>query len=229
MEHHDDFLYFPQAAFLFTPFNVLPFMVGEFAWRIVTFGLFAYALARLYQFFLSGTSQSPGKTFFLLALLAIPSSFASFRNAQFDLPLAALIVLASAEIAAKRWSAAAAWLCLALALKPLAVVPMLLFGALYWKLIPRISVGVLIVPGVAVSALEPGFCRARICALRPGAGVGLGRRGAEVQRSRGVVVEIWLRCAEFGEDTCPAALRGDLSRPWRDWRCNEWNDFCRHG
>jgi hypothetical protein len=155
MIHHDQFLYFPQAAVLFTPFNVVPFMAGEFLWRVVTLGLFAYALVRLNAFFPAG--RDAGRSFFFLCLLVIPSSFASFRNAQFDLPLAALIVLAAAEIASARWTAAAAWLCLALVLKPIAVVPMLLFGALYWKLIPRCIVGVLIVLAVPFLHWSPAF------------------------------------------------------------------------
>jgi hypothetical protein len=154
---HAGFLYFPQAAFLFTPFNALPFMPGEILWRAATFGLFAYALVRLNKFFLSTNRQSPGKAFLLLSLLAIPSAFASLRNAQFDLPLAALIVLAAAEIASARWTAATVWLCLAVALKPLAVVPLLLFSALYRKLIPRIIVGLLVVLALPFLHWNPAF------------------------------------------------------------------------
>ena len=155
---HAGFLYFPQAAVLFTPFNVLPFFAGEFLWRIAVFGLFLYALARLAKFFLSQHGIVFDKTFLVLALLAVPSSFASLRNAQFDLPLAALIVLAAAEIASQRWNAATAWICLAVALKPLAVVPMLLFGALYWrKLIPRVIVGMAIVIALPFLHWNPAF------------------------------------------------------------------------
>jgi len=154
---HAGFLYFPQAAFLFTPFNAGPFMAGEFLWRAVTFGLFAYALVRLNTFFLSTNRQPLGKTFLVLSLLAVPSAMASLRNAQFDLPLAALLVLTAAEIASARWTAATVWLCVAVALKPLAVVPLLLFGALYWKLIPRIGIGVLIVIGLPFLHWNPAF------------------------------------------------------------------------
>ncbi len=153
---HAGFLYFPQAALLFTPFNVLPFYAGEILWRAATFGLFAYALVRLNRFFLS-TKGRPGKTLLILSLLAVPSAFASLRNAQFDLPLAALIVLTAAEIASARWTAATLWLCLALALKPLAVVPLLLFGALYWKLIPRLALGLLIVLALPFLHWNPAF------------------------------------------------------------------------
>jgi len=154
---HDSFLYFPQAALLFTPFNALPFLAGEILWRAATFGLFVYALVRLNEFFLSTNRPSPGKTFLFLSLLAVPSAFASLRNAQFDLPLAALIVLTAAEIAAARWTAATVWLCLAVALKPLAVVPLLLFGAIYWKLIPRLALGLLIVLALPFLHWNPAF------------------------------------------------------------------------
>jgi hypothetical protein len=154
---HAGFFYFPQAAFLFTPFNVLPYLTGELAWRACTFGLFIYALARLNAFFLTTRTREPARTFLFLALLAVPSSFASLRNAQFDLPLAALIVLTAAEIAAERWSTAALWLCLAVALKPLAVVPLLLFSTLYWRLVPRVVVGLLIVVALPFLNWNPGF------------------------------------------------------------------------
>jgi len=154
---HAGFLYFPQAAFLFTPFNAIPFMAGEILWRAATFGLFAYALVRLNGFFLSTNRQPAGKTFLVLSLLAVPSAFASLRNAQFDLPLAALIVLAAAEIASARWTAATVWLCVAVALKPLAMAPLLLFGALYWKLIPRIAIGLLIVIALPFLHWNPAF------------------------------------------------------------------------
>ena len=154
---HAGFLYFPQAAFLFTPFNALPFMAGEILWRAATFGLFAYALVRLNNFFLSSRGQPLGKTFLVLSLLAVPSAFASLRNAQFDLPLAALIVLSAAEIASEGWTAATVWICVAVALKPLAVVPLLLFSALYRKLIPRIVVGLLIVIALPFLHWNPVF------------------------------------------------------------------------
>lgn len=154
---HAGFLYFPQAAVLFTPFNVVPFGVGEILWRVTIFGLFFYALVRLSQFFLERMGVTFERTFLILSLLAVPSAMASLRNAQFDLPLAALVVLATAEIAAARWNAATVWLCIAVALKPLAVVPLLLFTALYWKLIPRVVIGLLIVIAIPFLHWNPAF------------------------------------------------------------------------
>jgi hypothetical protein len=154
---HSGFFYFPQAAFLFTPFNVLPYLTGEIAWRVFTFGLFLYALVRLNGFFLATKTTAPARTFLVLALLAVPSAFASLRNAQFDLPVAAIVVLAAAEVAAERWATATLWLCLGVALKPLTVVPLLLFGALYWRLILRLVVGLLIVAALPFLHWNPVF------------------------------------------------------------------------
>jgi len=141
---HDGFLYFPQAAVLYTPFTWGPGLTGELAWRAFAFGLFALALWRLGRGFLDrGDART---NFLILTLLAVPCSLASLRNAQFDLPLAALVVLTAAEIGAARWTAAAVCLCVAVALKPLAVVPLLLFGAIYYKeLLGRLALGLVIV------------------------------------------------------------------------------------
>ena len=124
---HSGFMYFPQAAILYTPFTWGPALFGDLLWRAVVFALLAYALFRLARAFLVEDGRVTSSTFLILTLLAVPSSLASLRNAQFDLPLAAFMVLATAEIAGARWKAASIWLCLAVAFKPLAVVPLLLF------------------------------------------------------------------------------------------------------
>jgi hypothetical protein len=142
---------------LFTPFNAVSFALGEFLWRVAVFGLFFYALVRLNDFFLSKNGARSANSFLYLALLAVPSSLASLRNAQFDLPLASLIVLTAAEIATSRWGAATLWICMAVALKPLAVVPLLLFGAIYWKLVPRVIVGLLIVLALPFLHWNPAY------------------------------------------------------------------------
>jgi hypothetical protein len=157
LRNHDGFLYLPQAAMLFTPFTWGPAPVGDILWRLVVFGLFAYAVVRLHGFFLSRGDPAPDRTFLFLSLLAVPSALASLRNAQFDLPLAALLILATAETAESRWKMAAFWLCLGVALKPLAMVPLLLFGALERRLIPRLAVGLVVVLALPFLNGNPGF------------------------------------------------------------------------
>jgi hypothetical protein len=156
--NHDGFLYFPQAAILFTPFTWGPPLLGDLLWRAANFGLFAYAIIRLQAFFLERKDGNTERTFLFLTLLAVPSSFASLRNAQFDLPLAALSILAAAEIALSRWNAATFWLCLAVALKPLAVVPMLLFGSIYFRTLTwRLAAGLAITFALPFLRWHPGF------------------------------------------------------------------------
>lgn len=141
---HDGFLYLPQAAVIFSPFACLPFYAGEVLWRMATFGLYAWAIVRLARTWLDPGHD--GRALLLLSLLAIPASLASLRNAQFDLPLAALIVLAGSEVARSRWTAAAVFLSVAIAMKPLAAVPLLLYGALYARpMVPRLSIGLAVV------------------------------------------------------------------------------------
>lgn len=152
------FFYFPQAAILYTPFTWGPALLGDLLWRAAVFALFAWALVRLARLFPARDGLATSRAFLILTLLAVPSSLASLRNAQFDLPLAALILLATAEIAETRWTAATVWLCLAVALKPLAVVPLLLFGALYIrKLAPRLALGLAVTFLLPFLNPHPGF------------------------------------------------------------------------
>ncbi|CAN5837732.1 hypothetical protein BH11PLA1_BH11PLA1_18730 [soil metagenome] len=113
-------LYPPQGAMVFVPFEVLPMRIGEAAWRAASIGLMAWgawrlaaALALIAERTLSNASfPSPGQpalarsphpplvsaaTFFpLLTLLLIASCDGSARNGQVNLPLAACLALAAA-------------------------------------------------------------------------------------------------------------------------------------
>lgn len=145
---HQGFFYLPQAAILFTPFTWGPGWLGEITWRAVIFSLFAYALFRLAEVFFQ--TEDFSRTFFFFSLLALPSSLASLRNGQYDLLIAAFNVLAVAEISQQRWSRTTFWLCFGLAMKPLGAVPLLLFGALYFR-----SLGWRLLVGLLLTALIP--------------------------------------------------------------------------
>jgi hypothetical protein len=66
-----------------------------------------------------------------MTALSLPLAFSCFRNGQSTVLIAALMMIAVADLADRRWVRAAAWLSLGLALKPLVVVLTLLAGALY--------------------------------------------------------------------------------------------------
>ena len=132
------FLYLPQFAVLFTPFNLIqPPVIGEILWRAMGFGLFAFALLHLAQIvpLKTSDSQSPSSQrplpFFVLVLLAVPASLASINNGQTNLPLSACLVLAFLAIRDQKWGAASVLLTLCLVLKPLALAPWLLAFAVF--------------------------------------------------------------------------------------------------
>ena len=131
------FLYLPQFAVLFTPFNIIqPPVLGEILWRAMGFGLFSYALFRLVQIVCptNVTLNSPSKrplAFLLLVLLAVPASLASINNGQTNLPLSACIILTFLAIRDRKWATAAALLTLCLVFKPLALAPWLLAFAVF--------------------------------------------------------------------------------------------------
>ena len=132
------FLYLPQFAVLFTPFNLIQTpVIGEIFWRAMGFGLLAFALLRLAQIVSPATndSRSPSSqhalAFFLLVLLAVPASLASINNGQTNLPLSACLVLTFLAIRDRKWATASALLTFCLVLKPLALAPWLLAFAVF--------------------------------------------------------------------------------------------------
>ena len=130
------FLYFPHAGILYTPFVLPPKPVGEALWRIVGMGALAFALWRVASLLdsTSTSNASIGNSFAALTLLTIPASFASAANGQMNVILTALFLHAAVDLARERFKASALWLCLAVALKPLALVYVLLSGTLYKRL-----------------------------------------------------------------------------------------------
>lgn len=135
------FLYFPHAAILFAPFAYLPFALGEVLWRLASIGTLAWATWRWSRLLAAAALASgsvppliglPADAIFgLMTVLTIPPAIASARNGQMNLMLAALTAWAFAAIAQGRWRAAAAWLCLGAAMKPLAIVPLVVAAICY--------------------------------------------------------------------------------------------------
>ena len=134
------FIYPPQAALVFAPFTLFPELLGEVLWRWTGIGLFACGVARLTR--LVG---GDGGWFLIATIVAAPLAFSSARNGQATLPLAGLLLLATGNISDKRWWRATWLLVLALSCKPLAIVLILLTGALHRPLLWRLLIGMLVV------------------------------------------------------------------------------------
>lgn len=126
------FLYLPQAAIFYTPFVLLPKPVGEPLWRLVMLSSLAASLWW-------GAKKLGGDRYRLLFLLAtmlvLPSSFASARNGQVNMLLAASYLLAALCIADRRWWMAAVLFVLSVGWKPISLAPMLLAAAAFPRLI----------------------------------------------------------------------------------------------
>lgn len=125
------YLYLPQEAILYTPYQVLPKRIGEPLWRWTGLALLAMGLWRVAGL-LSPAKQE--RLFLVATLLVIPAACASAQDGQVNLPLAGLMLLSVAEVARSRWNQAAVWLLFAVMLKPIALAPALLafvcFGSL---------------------------------------------------------------------------------------------------
>jgi len=148
------FLYLPQAAILFAPFAWLPLKLGEIAWRAVSVGAFAIGLRRYAS--LAGR-ESGAELFPLMTALSLPLAFSCFRNGQSTVLIAALMMIAVADLADRRWVRAAAWLSLGLALKPLVIVLTLLAGALYKPVRWRLLAGTAVVLASPFLFQAPGY------------------------------------------------------------------------
>ena len=152
------FYYFPAFTFLFTPFHLLGAPLGDLLWRWLSFGLLTAGLARL------AALIAPGEVRRMLALivfLAIPGVAGMLRNGQATTIMTALMMHGAADIAARRWNRASLWLGLALAFKPLALVFLLLAGAVWRPLSWRLALALLIVLAVPFLDPDPGYVLAQ--------------------------------------------------------------------
>lgn len=148
------FLYFPQAAILYAPFALLPVRLGEALWRIVGIGVFAcgtYRLARLARM------RSTRDAFALASLIVLPMSWDCARNGQATLLLAGLILSAIVDFTEGRFTRSAVALALALAIKPLAIIPGGVLAVLDRRMFWRLTVGGLVCLAAPFAFQHPGY------------------------------------------------------------------------
>ena len=132
------YLYLPQAAILYTPYQLATKHVGEPLWRLTGLALLAIGLWRVAGLMNPAERE---RLFFAATLLVIPSALSSARNGQVNLPLAGLMLLSVADIARARWNFVTLWLLLAIMLKPISLAPALLAAACFAPFRLRLPVG----------------------------------------------------------------------------------------
>jgi len=136
----DGFLYLPQAAIVYSPFTLGPRAVGEVAWRLVAIGVFATGLWRASRL-VRPANVLP--VFFIASVLSLPILWGNARNGQANVPMAGLMLHVAVDLVARHWNRATLGLVLLVGLKPLAVVPLLLVGALYPAMWWRLGAGLI--------------------------------------------------------------------------------------
>jgi len=171
------FLYFPQSVLIYTPFawqefpkdikafnkqplgeTLLPTLrlrLGEVFYRAFSLGLFGWAIWRMCRLFRA--DRTVASLFCLVTVLALPASLTAGRNGQFNMLLSASMILAALSVSEKRWWAATAWLVLGVIAKPLGLVPLLLFGALYRPLWWRLPLGLLGFAALSFVHYDPAY------------------------------------------------------------------------
>lgn len=151
------YLYLPQEAILYTPYQILPKRVGEPLWRWTGLALLAAGLWRV-----SGLMNPVcrNRLFLSATIFVIPAALSSARNGQVNLPLAGLMLLATADLARARWNSATLWLLLAVMLKPIALAPALLAAACFAPLRLRLLGGFLLCLGAAWIHPDPSYVTA---------------------------------------------------------------------
>jgi hypothetical protein len=148
------FLYFPQAALVYVPFTALPEAAGEILWRVCGLALFATGIWRLAGLI---DTLDQGRLFVLFTLLCIPATVSSARNGQMNLHLAGLMLHATADLAARVWWRAALSLVAGLALKPHAIVPLLLVAAVYPRTRTWLATMIAVVAALPFLLQRPGY------------------------------------------------------------------------
>lgn len=138
------FIYLPQSSILFIPFAFIAkysFGAAEVIWRIVSLGLFAYALLCFAHLF---DANKVKKTFLIITIVSLPLAFSSARNGQFNIILSVLMLLSVCGVVKERWWLVAFYLLLGFAFKPTMIILLLLIFALYKPVRWRLIVGMVI-------------------------------------------------------------------------------------
>jgi hypothetical protein len=130
------FNYFPPSAVLFAAWSRLPFALGGALWRIVDIALFAFGLWTVSH----RTDLPPSsRRFFIATVVTVVLSASAARYGQMTLAMAGLMMAAVAYAESGALRRAAVCAALAVALKPLAVVLVLLLPVLHPRLLWRLA------------------------------------------------------------------------------------------
>ncbi|BAI75435.1 hypothetical protein AZL_c01420 (plasmid) [Azospirillum sp. B510] len=170
------FLYFPSSAVLLGPLAALPLAVGDQIWRLVMVAVFTGAVYRVALLL----HPTMGRTLAAWVLVAaIPTASINILRGQCELMMLSVILHAVVDLARGHDRRGAVMLALAAALKPLALIPALLFAAARPGVRWPLATGLLIAFLVPFLHPDPGYVAgqyaAMICKLATAAAPDSGR------------------------------------------------------
>ncbi len=157
------FIYLPQSAVLFIPFALLPSLVREVLWRVLSIGVLAWGLERLAR---RAEERSGVPLFGQASAIAAPIAFTCARNGQATLLIAGLMMSSVALSTQGRWWRSAACLVGATALKPITLPLVLLSAVLYRPLAARMGLGFALAALLPSLTQSPGYVASQYQACR---------------------------------------------------------------
>lgn len=156
------FLYLPSSAVLFGPFTWLSVPVADHMWRLLGIGLTTWAVLRAVELVRPGEGRRVAQ--WVLAL-AIPTLSVNLLRSQWELMMFAVLLHAAVDIGRERWARGGLLLAFAVALKPLALVPALLFAAVRPRLRVWLGIGVAVALIVPFAHPDPAYVAAQYVAM----------------------------------------------------------------
>jgi hypothetical protein len=145
-----DFLYFPISLLIHAPLTRIDTVAAAAVVLMISAGLFTWACAALASALL-GDRAGSDETIALsgvVLLVNIPAAWFNFKGIQAQVPMTAAMIAATTAMVGARWRVATFWLFVAIVMKPLALVMVLLCGALVremrWPLIAAMIVVILL-------------------------------------------------------------------------------------
>lgn len=158
------FIYFPSSVFLFGPFSLLPVTVADHVWRLLSAAGLAWGMVRLVR-----SMEAPdGDRVAQVALaLAIPTLSINVLRSQWELTMFAVLLHALADLLQGRNSRSGLLFALAVAIKPLALIPGLLLCCLRIRAMPTFLLGILGVVFLPFLHPAPMFVADQYAAMLP--------------------------------------------------------------
>ncbi len=156
------FLYFPSSAVLFGSLAALPPSLCDLVWRLLIVAAFSSAVYRALTLILPGVEHR--LTAWVL-VAAIPTASINILRGQGELMMLAIIMHAAVDIGRCQDRRGGALLALAVALKPLALVPALLFAAVRPNTRAPLSFGLIAAFAIPFLHPDPGYVAGQYVAL----------------------------------------------------------------